>query len=134
MSDNNVTLSGNVTRTPEMKFLSSGHAVVKFSLAHNNKWKDKSGDWQERVSFFEVQAFGPLAENIANSIDKGTRVIVSGRIEQRSWETEDGSKRSVVEINADEVAPSLRFATAVVTKREKAAPAPAFLDDGEDPF
>jgi single-strand DNA-binding protein len=87
----------------------------------NRRWQNKqTQEWEERVSYFEIQGYGPLAENAANSIQKGTRVIVTGRLEQRSWETENGDKRSIVEINADEIAPSLRFATAVVTKTPRA--------------
>ena len=80
------------------------------------------------MSYFEIVGYGAMAENAANSLVKGSRVIVSGRLEQRTWETENGDKRSIVEINADEIAPSLRYATAVVTKTpraEGAAPAPA---------
>ena len=72
------------------------------------------------MSYFEVTGYGSMAENAANSLTKGTRVVVSGRLEQRSWDTENGDKRSIVEINADEIAPSLRFATAVVTKTPRA--------------
>lgn len=121
MSDNTVTLAGNITRTPEMKFLNSGQAVTKFSLAHNSRWKDRNNEWQEKVGFYEVVCYGSLAENIANSLDKGMRILVTGKLEQRSWETEDGQKRSVVEINADDIGPSLKFATALVTKTEKVA-------------
>ena len=72
------------------------------------------------MSYFEVVGYGAMAENAANSLQKGARVLVTGRLEQRSWETENGDKRSIVEINADEIAPSLRWATAVVTKTPRA--------------
>jgi single-strand DNA-binding protein len=121
MPDNSITVVGNVTRDPELKFLNSGQAAVRLSVAVNRRWQNKqTQEWEERVSYFEIQGYGPLAENAANSIQKGTRVIVTGRLEQRSWETENGDKRSIVEINADEIAPSLRFATAVVTKTPRA--------------
>jgi|ERR1017187_3279503 single-strand DNA-binding protein len=117
MPDNSITVVGNVTRDPELKFLNSGQAAVRLSVAVNRRWQNKqTQEWEERVSYFEVQGYGALAENAANSLAKGTRVIVTGRLEQRSWETENGDKRSIVEINADEIAPSLRYATAVVTK------------------
>ncbi|MGC1418554.1 MAG: single-stranded DNA-binding protein [Acidimicrobiales bacterium] len=117
MPDNSITVVGNVTRDPELKFLNSGQAAVRLSVAVNRRWQNKqTQEWEERVSYFEVQGYGPLAENAANSLQKGARVIVTGRLEQRSWETENGDKRSIVEINADEIAPSLRYATAVVTK------------------
>ena len=117
MPDNSITVVGNITRDPELKFLNSGQAAVRISIAVNRRWQNRqTQEWEERVSYFEVTGYGALAENAANSLTKGTRVIVTGRLEQRSWETENGDKRSVVEINADEIAPSLRYATAVVTK------------------
>ncbi|MFI5035700.1 MAG: single-stranded DNA-binding protein [Acidimicrobiales bacterium] len=117
MPDNAITVVGNVTRDPELKFLNSGQAAVRLSVAVNRRWMNRqTQEWEERVSYFEIAGYGQMAENAANSIVKGTRVVVTGRLEQRSWETEAGEKRSIVEINADEIAPSLRFATAVVTK------------------
>jgi single-strand DNA-binding protein len=117
VADNSITIAGNITRDPELRFLNSGQATVKLSVAVNRRWQNRqTNEWEERVSYFEVVAYGPMAENVANSLTKGSRVLVSGRLEQRSWETPEGDKRSVVEINADEIAPSLRFATAVVTK------------------
>jgi single-strand DNA-binding protein len=121
MADNAITVVGNVTRDPELKFLNSGQAALKLSIAVNRRWQNKSTqEWEERVSFFEVVGYGPMAENAANSLTKGARVIVSGRLEQRSWETENGDKRSIVEINADEIGPSLKWATAVVTRTPRA--------------
>src|ERR1700684_318501 len=121
MPDNTITVVGNITRDPELKFLNSGQAAVRLSIAVNRRWQNRqTQEWEERVSYFEVTGYGALAENAANSLTKGTRVIVSGRLEQRSWETENGEKRSIVEINADEIAPSLRFATAVVTRTPRA--------------
>jgi single-strand DNA-binding protein len=120
-ADNTITVVGNITRDPELKFLNSGQAAVRLSIAVNRRWQNRqTQEWEERVSYFEVTGYGAMAENAANSLAKGTRVIVSGRLEQRSWETENGDKRSIVEINADEIAPSLRFATAVVTKTPRA--------------
>src|SRR5271163_732136 len=121
MADNTITVAGNITRDPELKFLNSGQAAVRLSIAVNRRWQNRqTQEWEERVSYFEVAGYGALAENAANSLTKGNRVIVSGRLEQRSWETENGDKRSIVEINADEIAPSLRWATAVVTRTPRA--------------
>ena len=121
MADNTITVVGNITRDPELKFLNSGQAAIRVSIAVNRRWQNRqTQEWEERVSYFEVAGYGSMAENAANSLTKGTRVIVSGRLEQRSWETEAGEKRSIVEINADEIAPSLRFATAVVTRTPRA--------------
>jgi single-strand DNA-binding protein len=117
MADNTITIAGNITRDPELRFLNSGQATVKLAVAVNRRWQNRqTQEWEERVSYFEVVAYGPMAENVANSLTKGARVVVNGRLEQRSWETPEGDKRSAIEINADEIAPSLRFATAQVTK------------------
>jgi single-strand DNA-binding protein len=121
MPDNTITVIGNVTRDPELKFLNSGQAALRLSVAVNRRWQNRqTQEWEEKVSYFEIVAYGALAENAANTLSKGARVIVNGRLEQRSWETENGDKRSIVEINADEIAPSLRWATAVVTKTPRA--------------
>jgi single-strand DNA-binding protein len=88
-------------------------------VAVNRRWQDRnSGEWNEATSFFDVICWRELAENVSESLKRGTRVIVTGRLEQRTWEQE-GNKRSVVEIIADEVAPSLRWATAKVEKTER---------------
>ncbi len=121
MPDNTITVVGNITRDPELKFLNSGQAAVRLSVAVNRRWQNRqTQEWEERVSYFEVTGYGSMAENAANSLAKGNRVLVTGRLEQRSWETENGDKRSIVEINADEIAPSLKFATAVVTRTPRA--------------
>ncbi|MEI7655012.1 MAG: single-stranded DNA-binding protein [Actinomycetota bacterium] len=121
MPDNSITVVGNVTRDPELKFLNSGQAAVRLSIAVNRRWMNKqTNDWEERVSYFEVQAYGQLAENVANSVTRGARVLVTGRLEQRSWDTPEGEKRSAIEINADEIASSLRYATTVITKNPRA--------------
>lgn len=117
---NNVTLVGNATRDPELRFTPSGQAVATFGLAVNRRWQNRqSNEWEEAVSFFDVTCWQQMAENVAESVQKGTRVIVSGRLDQRSWETQDGEKRSKIEVVADEVAPSLRWATATVVKNER---------------
>src|ERR1041385_8881695 len=119
MSGNSVTIVGNVTRDPELRFTPSGQANARLGVAVNRRWQDRnSGEWQEATSFFDVICWRDLAENVSDSIKKGTRVIVTGRLEQRSWEQE-GNKRSAVEIIADEIAPSLRWATAKVEKTER---------------
>jgi len=118
--DNTVTVIGNVTREPELRFTNTGQALASFGLAWNRKWQNRqTGQQEEQVSFFDVTCWGQLGENVAESVQKGSRVIVYGRLDQRSWETQDGEKRSKVEIIADEVAPSLKWATAVITKNER---------------
>jgi single-strand DNA-binding protein len=153
MSGNSITIVGNITRDPELRFTPSGQANARLGVAVNRRWQDRnSGEWQEATSFFDVICWRELAENVSESLKRGTRVVVTGRLEQRTWE-QDGNKRSVVEIIADEVAPSLRWATAKVEKTERrgggdqggggggsgfgrSAPAePAPYDDfGDEPF
>ena len=120
MPDNSVTLVGNITRDPELRFTPSGQAVANFGLAVNRRWQNRqTQEWEEATSFFDVTCWQQLAENVAETIQKGTRIVVTGRLDQRSWETQDGDKRSKVEIVADDVAPSLRWATADITKNER---------------
>jgi len=117
---NNVSVVGNATRDPELRFTPSGQAIATFGIAVNRSWRNKqTNEWDEAVSFFDVTCWAQMAENVAESVTKGTRVLVTGRLEQRSWETNDGEKRSKVEIVAEEIGPSLRFATAGVTKNER---------------
>lgn len=112
--DNTVTVVGNVTRDPELRFTQSGMAVASFGLA----WNRRRQDQEDEVSFFDVTCFRQMAENVAQSIPKGARVIVYGTLQQRSWENQEGERRSKVEILADDVAPSLKWATAEVTRNE----------------
>src|SRR3954453_23424029 len=115
MAENSVTVVGNLTRDPELRFTAGGKGVASFGLAVNRRYQ-VNGEWQEKVSFFNVTAWGTLGENAAASLNKGTRIIVTGRLEQRSYETKEGEKRSVVEIIADEIGPSLRWARAEVER------------------
>jgi single-strand DNA-binding protein len=120
MADNSVTIVGNVTRDPEIRYTQGGQANASFGVAVNRRWQNRqTNEWEERTSFLNVVCWREMAENVAESIGKGARVIVTGRLEQRSWETENGDKRSVVEIVADEVGPSLRWATASVNRNER---------------
>jgi single-strand DNA-binding protein len=116
---NTVTLIGNVTRDPELRFMNSGAALVNFGLAVNRRWQ-QDGEWQEEANFFDVTAWRDLAENVAETIEKGDRVIVDGRLQWRQWDDKDtGEKRSKIEVVADDVGPSLRWATAQITKNER---------------
>jgi single-strand DNA-binding protein len=117
-SDNTVTLVGNITRDPELRFTQSGQAVASFGLAVNRRFQ-QNGEWQERVSFFNITCWGQLGENAASSLAKGARAIVTGRLEQREYETREGEKRNVVEVVADEIGPSLRWATATVERTDR---------------
>ena len=113
--DNNVTLVGNLTRDPELRYTTGGRGVASFGLAVNRRWQ-QNGEWQEAVSFFNVVAWADLGENAAASLNKGNRIIVTGRLEQRSYETREGEKRSVIEVIADDLGPSLRWAQAQVER------------------
>ena len=120
--DNTVTLVGNATRDPELRYTPSGQTVATFGLAVNRRWQNRqTQEWEEQTSFFDIKCWAQMAENVSESVQRGTRVIVTGRLEQRSWENDNGEKRSKVEVVADEIAPSLRWATAQVTKIERSA-------------
>ena len=121
MPDNAIHVVGNLTRTPELRYTASGQPNLRLGVAVNRRWQDRqSGDWKEETSFFDVVCWRELAENVAESLKQGTRVVVVGRLEQRTWE-KDGVKHNAVEIIADEVAPSLRWATARVEKVERSS-------------
>ena len=123
MPDNSVTLVGNVTRDPELRFTNTGQPTATFGLAVNRRWQNRqTQEWEEATSFFDVVCWREMAENVSESLTRGARVVVTGRLEQRSWETPDGDQRSKVEVVADEVGPSLRWATAQVTKNERRGP------------
>lgn len=116
--DSNVTIVGNCTREPELRFTAGGKGVASFGVAVNRRYQ-QNGEWVEKVSFFNVTAWDTLGENAAASLEKGTRVLVSGRLEQRTYETQEGEKRNVVEIVADEIGPSLRWARAQMERVER---------------
>lgn len=120
MADNTVTLVGNVTDDPELRFTPSGAAVANFTVAVNRRYKNADGQWEDKLDgFFRCNCWRDMAEHVAESLTKGTRILVTGRLQQRSWEDQDGGKRSAFEIQVDEVGPSLRWATASVQKSER---------------
>ena len=110
-----VTVAGNLTRDPEIRYTREGQATTSLSVAVNRRWQNQqTKEWEESVSFLDIVCWRDLAENVALSLTKGSRVLVSGRLEQRSWETDGGERRSKVEIVADDIGASLRFATTEV--------------------
>jgi single-strand DNA-binding protein len=115
MADNTVTLVGNITRDLELRYTANGRGVASFGLAVSRRYQ-VNGEWQEQTSFFNVVAWGTTGENAAASLGKGSRVIVTGRLEQREYTTREGDKRTAVEVVADEIGPSLRWATAQVER------------------
>jgi single-strand DNA-binding protein len=118
--ENSVTLIGNVVRDPELQFLNNGSAVVKFAVAVSRRWQNqKTHEWEEKTSYVDVVHYGKSAENVAQSVRKGYRVMVTGRVESRTWDTNEGTKRTVIEVIADEVAVSLKFVTAVISRADR---------------
>lgn len=147
MADNSITLVGNLTRDPELRFTTSGRGVASFGIAVGRRYQ-VNGEWQEQTSYFNVTAWGQLGENAAASLHKGTRVVVTGRLEQREYTTREGDKRTAIDVIADELGPSLRWATAQVERTPRgeggggsggnrgANPAgeASPYDSGEEPF
>jgi single-strand DNA-binding protein len=119
--DVNLTVIGNLTDDPELRFTPSGAAVANFTVASTPRILDKAtNEWKDGDALFlRCSVWRQAAENVAESLQRGTRVIVTGRLRQRSYETKEGEKRTVVELEVDEIAPSLRFATAKVTKASR---------------
>ena len=119
MADTTVTITGNLTDDPELRVTQAGAAVATFRVAVTPRKPDGQGGWTDgETSFFKVVAWRQLVEHVAESLGKGDRVIVTGTLRTNAWETPEGEKRSVIEVQADEVGPSLRWATA---KPEKAS-------------
>lgn len=119
-SENTVTIVGNITEDPELRYTPSGAAVANFTVAVNKRFRGQDGNWEDRLDgFFRCNCWRDMAENVTESITKGARVMVVGRLQQRSWETSEGQKRYEIEIQVDEVGPSLRWATATVQKSNR---------------
>jgi len=120
--DTTITMIGNLVDDPELRFTPSGAAVAKFRVASTPRYLDKAtNEWKDGESLFlQCQIWRQAAENVAESLTKGMRVILSGRLKQRSYETKEGEKRTVFEVEVDEVGPSLRNATARVTRAQRA--------------
>ncbi len=120
--DINVTIVGNITNDPELRFTPSGAAVASFTVASNSRFLDKTtNEWKDgEPVFMRCSVWRQYAENVAESLTRGTRVIVTGRLKQRSYDTREGEKRTVMELEVDDVGPALRTATAKVTKVARA--------------
>ncbi len=121
MSNNSVTLVGNLVDDPELRFTPSGVAMAKIRFAVSRRYQDRNNEWQEETSFFGGTCWRDMAENVAESLQKGMRVIVTGRLEQRTWETQEGDKRSIIEVRIDDIGPSVRWATASVTRTPRSS-------------
>lgn len=107
--DNNITISGNLTRDPELRFTADGKPVCNLGVAINNRYQ-VNGEWQQRPCFMNVTVWGQMGENVAHSLVKGDRVTVTGRLEQRAYETAGGDRRVATDITAQDVSVSLKWA------------------------
>jgi single-strand DNA-binding protein len=119
--DTNITLVGNLTDDPELRFTPSGAAVANFTVASTPRFLDKqTNEWKDGDALFmRCNIWRQAAENVAESLQRGMRVIVTGRLRQRSYETKEGEKRTVYEVEVDEIGPSMRYATAKVVKGQR---------------
>ncbi len=119
--DTVITVIGNITGDPELRFTPSGAAVANFTVASTPRAFDRqSNEWKDgETLFMRCSVWRDAAENVAESLQRGTRVIVSGRLKSRSYETKEGEKRTVIELEVDEIGPSLRYASAKVTKTQR---------------
>ncbi|HEX4394415.1 MAG TPA: single-stranded DNA-binding protein [Mycobacterium sp.] len=119
--DTVITVIGNLTADPELRFTPSGAAVANFTVASTPRMFDRqTNEWKDgEALFLRCSIWREAAENVAESLTRGSRVIVSGRLKQRSFETREGEKRTVVELEVDEIGPSLKYATAKVNKASR---------------
>jgi single-strand DNA-binding protein len=141
--DINITVVGNLTNDPELRFTSNGAAVASFTVASNSRYMDRTtNEWKDSDPvFMRCNVWRQYAEHVAESLTKGTRVIVTGRLKQRSYETREGEKRNVMEIEVEDVGPALRNATAKVSRVARtgdsggsSAGAPAVSTPADDPW
>jgi single-strand DNA-binding protein len=117
MADSQITVVGNITRDPELRYSNSGTSVARIGIAVNFRRQNRqTNEWDESTSFMTVVCFGDMAEHVSESLSKGARILVTGRLEVREYQTQEGEKRQAVEIIADEIGPSLRWATAKVER------------------
>ena len=117
-----VTVVGNIVQDPELRFTPSGAAVASFTIASTPRYKDNDGTWKDSDALFmRCSIWRQAAENVAESLQKGMRVVAYGQIKQRSFETQQGEKRTVIEMTVEEIGPSLRYATAKVNRTERAS-------------
>lgn len=125
--DTIITVVGNITAAPELRYFPSGASVVNFTVASTPRYFDRaSGEWQDgEAMFLRCNAWGQLGEHIADSLPAGARVVVQGRLKARSFETQEGEKRTVMELEVDELGPSLKYATVMITKAAKRGKSPA---------
>lgn len=132
MADQSITIVGGLGKDPELRFTPGGQAMAKFGVACSHRFQRKgSTEWEEETTWFNVICWGPLAENVCVSLRKGSRVVVVGTIKTRSWEGDDGTKRYGWDLQADHVAPSLRWATAQVEQIVRDHPSAGYEPEEE---
>ena len=133
MNEPTLTVVGNLVADPELRFTPNGAAVANFTVASTPRSFDKqANEWKDgETLFMRCSVWREAAENAAESLTRGARVIVTGRLVSRSWETKEGEKRTVMEMQVDEVGPSLRYATAKVTKAERGATSGGWSQQGQ---
>ena len=131
--DTVITIIGNITGDPELRFTPSGAAVANFTVASTPRQFDRtSNDWKDgETLFMRCSVWRDAAENVAESLQRGTRVLVSGRLKSRSYETKEGEKRTVIELDVDEVGPSLKYATAKVNRTQRGNGGGGFNSGGQ---
>jgi len=134
--DTQLTIVGNLVDDPQLRYTPTGNAVANFRVASTPRYLDKTtNEWRDAESLFlTCNVWRQAAENVTESLQRGMRVIVSGRLRQRSYETREGEKRTVYEIEVDEVGPSLRNASAKVTKAARRSGPPSPVPAGDDPW
>ncbi len=113
---NSITVVGNLVEDPELRYTQSGTALANVRVASSRRYQDRNQEWQEETAFFRGTVWREMAEQVAESLHKGDRVIITGSIEQRDWEDNQGQKRSSLELRIQEIGPSLRWATAQVNR------------------
>jgi len=132
---NTVTVVGNLTREPEIRFFQGDKSVVNTGLAINKSFKNASGEWQEETDFVDLSIWQNAgAENVANSLSKGDRVIVSGVLKQNTWQTDGGENRSKIEITVLEIGPTMKWAEVSVTKNPKKTSVSSNYSNKEEDF
>jgi single-strand DNA-binding protein len=130
-----VSVVGNLTREPELRFTPAGKAVADFGVAVNTRRKDGDNWVDGDPEFYDVTAWGTLAENVAESLEKGARVVVVGRLRYETWQTDGGENRSKVKVTAEAIGPDLRWATAEVQRTDRReAPKQEAVSFGDEPF
>lgn len=126
MTETMITVVGNLTAAPELRFTASGHAVANFTIASTPRQFDKqAGEWKDLEALFQrCQVWFQQAENVTETLGKGTRVVAYGRLRSRTFQNNQGQNRTVTEVHVDEIGPALRYATAAVSKAGRSQPAP----------